>query len=367
MHEGMRNLNAWLVRYLVQTYGYILLLTGRYPSLAGAPTGLAHSRRARSDPASPEFERACRRHLRSARVRGRATPIVLIVNPFATGVTRERARRGRGGAAGGAEVVTRQTEARGHAQELAAEAADSADAVVVFSGDGTYNEAINGAAGTVPFGFVPGGGASVFPRALGLPRDPAAAAAQIADALAQDRTISVGLGRVNGRRFCFAAGIGLDAEVVRSVDARGRTADGRRPGNVVVRRDGRRACSRASGCASSRSSRSSATAAPRSCSQAADGRTPTPAAVALAAVGRRRRASTSSRRCASRRPRCRGSRFRLFRGTLAHDGAVLAGARAGRLRGALRPAAAAPGRRRGPRRRDEARFEAEPDALTVLV
>ena len=38
MHEGMRNLNAWLVRYLIQTYGYILLLTDRYPSLAGAPT-----------------------------------------------------------------------------------------------------------------------------------------------------------------------------------------------------------------------------------------------------------------------------------------------------------------------------------------
>jgi hypothetical protein len=38
MHEGMRNLNAWLLRYVVQTYGYTLLLTNRYPSLAGAPT-----------------------------------------------------------------------------------------------------------------------------------------------------------------------------------------------------------------------------------------------------------------------------------------------------------------------------------------
>src|SRR5207248_452597 len=42
--------------------------------------------------------------------------------------------------------------------------------------DGTYNEAVNGAAGRVPFGFVPGGGASVFPRALGVAREPAAAA-----------------------------------------------------------------------------------------------------------------------------------------------------------------------------------------------
>ena len=38
MHEGMRNLGAWLLRYEMQTYGYAVLLTGRYPSLAGAPT-----------------------------------------------------------------------------------------------------------------------------------------------------------------------------------------------------------------------------------------------------------------------------------------------------------------------------------------
>jgi hypothetical protein len=38
MHEGMRNISAWLLRYETQTWGYVLLLTGRYPSLAGAPT-----------------------------------------------------------------------------------------------------------------------------------------------------------------------------------------------------------------------------------------------------------------------------------------------------------------------------------------
>ena len=63
---------------------------------------------------------------------------------------------------------------------------------MVFSGDGTYNEAINGAAGRVPFGFVPGGGASVFPRALGMPRDPVEAAARIGRALAAGRTSTIG-------------------------------------------------------------------------------------------------------------------------------------------------------------------------------
>ena len=38
MNEGMRNISAWLLRYEVQTYAYVMLLTQRYPSLAGAPT-----------------------------------------------------------------------------------------------------------------------------------------------------------------------------------------------------------------------------------------------------------------------------------------------------------------------------------------
>ncbi len=38
MNEGMRNLGAWLLRYQAQTYAYVLLVTGRYPSLSGGPT-----------------------------------------------------------------------------------------------------------------------------------------------------------------------------------------------------------------------------------------------------------------------------------------------------------------------------------------
>jgi uncharacterized protein DUF4389 len=38
MNEGMRNISAWLLRYEVQTYAYLMLLTARYPSLSGAPT-----------------------------------------------------------------------------------------------------------------------------------------------------------------------------------------------------------------------------------------------------------------------------------------------------------------------------------------
>jgi len=38
MNGGMRDLSTWLLRYELQAYAYLFLLTGRYPSLAGAPT-----------------------------------------------------------------------------------------------------------------------------------------------------------------------------------------------------------------------------------------------------------------------------------------------------------------------------------------
>jgi len=159
--------------------------------------------------------------------------VALIVNPFATAVTEERLAGVEKALRAGHDVETRLTKSHGHARELAVEAADAVDAIVVFAGDGTYNEAINGAAGRLPFGFVPGGGASVLVRALGLPLDPVEAAGRIAEALAAGRSTTVDLGRVNDRRFCFSAGVGLDAEVVRRVDDRGRTEDGKRPGDLA--------------------------------------------------------------------------------------------------------------------------------------
>jgi diacylglycerol kinase family enzyme len=96
---------------------------------------------------------------------------------------------------------------------------------------------LNGIPPGVPFGAIPGGGTSVFARALGLPRDPASAAEHVADALSAARTRRIGLGRVDGRRFCFAAGLGFDAATVRRVDALGRGADGRRPGDLAFARE----------------------------------------------------------------------------------------------------------------------------------
>jgi diacylglycerol kinase family enzyme len=158
---------------------------------------------------------------------------VLIVNPFASRVTDEAVSAVERELMRGAYVRTVRTERPQHAIELA-RAAGEADALIVFSGDGGFNEALNGVErNDLPIGFVPGGGTSVLPRALGLPRDPVEAAERIADALAHDRTRHISTGRVNGRRFAFNAGIGLDAEVVRRIDERGRAEDGRRPGDLA--------------------------------------------------------------------------------------------------------------------------------------
>ena len=166
---------------------------------------------------------------------------LLIVNPYSTHVTGRRITEVSRVLGEHVELRTKFTQAPGHATELAAEAsAADVDAIVVFSGDGTYNEALNGADGTTPFGFLPGGGTSVFPRALGLPRDPVAAAQQVGLAVAQGRTRRISLGAVNGRRFSFSAGLGFDGEAVRRLDALGRDPGGARPGDgAFIRMIGR--------------------------------------------------------------------------------------------------------------------------------
>jgi diacylglycerol kinase family enzyme len=143
--------------------------------------------------------------------------VTLIVNPFASRVTEERVRA----LEGRLDVVeTLLTERRGHATELAAAAAG--EAVFVFGGDGVVNEVLNGLPAGKPMGLIAGGYTNVLARALDVPADPAKAV--------RERRISVG--RANGRRFGFSAGIGVDSEAVRELETR-RRADGRRRGDLA--------------------------------------------------------------------------------------------------------------------------------------
>ena len=160
---------------------------------------------------------------------------VLIANPFATGVTERKLAEVQAVLRPLGELETLLTRRRGHATELAREAcAAGCESIFVFSGDGTSNEVLNGIEPgyDVRLGFIPGGGTSVLPRALGLPRDALAAARRLRDAERDGSTRRISLGRVNGRRFAFNAGLGFDAEAVRRFDALGREDGGKRPGDL---------------------------------------------------------------------------------------------------------------------------------------
>jgi diacylglycerol kinase family enzyme len=114
-----------------------------------------------------------------------------------------------------------ETLERGHATEAAREAVDAGDVdlVIVFSGDGTINEAINGLAGTeVALGVLPGGATNILVRALGLPLDPVEATGRLIDSALAGRTRELHLGRADGRYFAINCGAGLDAAAMERLD-----------------------------------------------------------------------------------------------------------------------------------------------------
>jgi diacylglycerol kinase family enzyme len=119
------------------------------------------------------------------------------------------------------DVHVAETERKGHATELCRQAAaEGFDVVVTFGGDGTVNEAANALVGTgTALTCLPGGSNNVVAKLLGIPTDVVDATEhllKLADNWAPRR---VDLGVVNGRHFTFAAGMGLDASVVKRVDA----------------------------------------------------------------------------------------------------------------------------------------------------
>lgn len=155
------------------------------------------------------------------RARRQKKRMLVIVNPYATTVSDRLKNLVVYALQGRYEVDAVTTEARDHATEIGREAvAGGYDVVVAFGGDGTVNEVANGLAGTeVPVSVLPGGSTNVFCRTLGIPNDVVDATEHLlgmADEFAPRR---VDLGEANGRKFVFACGAGLDAMVVKRVDA----------------------------------------------------------------------------------------------------------------------------------------------------
>jgi diacylglycerol kinase family enzyme len=147
--------------------------------------------------------------------------MLIIVNPYATTVSDRLknlvvyALRGR------YEVDAIDTDSRDHATELSREAArEGYDVVVAFGGDGTVNEAANGLADSgTPLCCLPGGRANVYCRMLGIPADVVDATEHLLLMADDWHPRRVDLASVNGRKFLFSAGVGLDASVVERVDA----------------------------------------------------------------------------------------------------------------------------------------------------
>lgn len=141
-------------------------------------------------------------------------PIALLVNPTSG--------RGRGAHAGdvarrrlaeaGLDVTTLTGRDVRESADMAREAVEAgASALVVVGGDGMVHLGIQAVANrSVPFGVIPAGTGNDFSRALGLPlEDPAAAA----DVVVGGRTRAVDLGITEGQWFAGVVAAGFDARV----------------------------------------------------------------------------------------------------------------------------------------------------------
>jgi diacylglycerol kinase family enzyme len=147
--------------------------------------------------------------------------MLIIVNPYATTVSDRLKNLVVYALQARYDVEAIDTEASEHAIEIGRDASHGEyDIVVAFGGDGTLNEVANGLAGTdVPVSVLPGGSTNVVARTLGIPNDVVDATEHLI-AIADDfRPRKIDLGRINGRHFVFSCGMGLDATVVKRVDA----------------------------------------------------------------------------------------------------------------------------------------------------
>ena len=111
-----------------------------------------------------------------------------------------------------------ETQAPGHAAELAKTHGARYDAVFPLGGDGTLMEVLSALAYVgPPVGVLAGGTANVVARTLRIPLNPARAI----PLLLEGEEATLDLGRLaDGRRFAIGVGVGLDATMMREAPAR---------------------------------------------------------------------------------------------------------------------------------------------------
>ncbi len=136
----------------------------------------------------------------------------MIVNPAARRGDRIRAKALKAFADAGVECDVMQTDAPGHAANLARTHAHKYDAVFTLGGDGTVMEVLGALAHQgPPVGVLAGGTANVVARTLRIPLNPARAI----PLLLNGDEATMDLGRLgDGRRFAIGVGVGLDATMM---------------------------------------------------------------------------------------------------------------------------------------------------------
>ncbi len=127
----------------------------------------------------------------------------------------------------GWDVTVWVTERKGHARDLAEQAAlEGYQCVIVAGGDGSIGQAVDGLLRSrvkdVQFGVIPMGTGNVFAREVGLPfptspnDDAPARAARI---IIENEPVRVDVGQANGHSFLCWAGAGLDAVIAEQVES----------------------------------------------------------------------------------------------------------------------------------------------------
>jgi YegS/Rv2252/BmrU family lipid kinase len=147
--------------------------------------------------------------------------IVLIFNPTAKNASgRKIAKASHFLRSRGYKAEIFFTEQKGHAESLAREAIKESPLLIIAAGgDGTFNEVVNGIAGSeIPMAILPLGTTNVLAKELGLPEN-VEGAMEVAVSCTP-KTVSVGKISISRhstlvtRYFLLMAGIGFDGEAV---------------------------------------------------------------------------------------------------------------------------------------------------------
>ena len=156
---------------------------------------------------------------------------LMVYNPFATSTNESDRDQIVRKLESVCELTLRPTSGRNDAIAIASSAQTQGfDIVIGYGGDGTVNELANGLLhdGPNPDGpklaALPGGNANVFARNLDYSADPLQASEQLVRAISENRTRRVGVGSIStseiNRWFLFNAGLGIDADVLQTMDER---------------------------------------------------------------------------------------------------------------------------------------------------